>query len=51
MKKVSIIATLTLILNSCCYCVFQMPELYPIPEDWEFEDVCDGNADEVIPSK
>ena len=52
MKKVSIMATLATIafaLSSCCYCVFEMPELYPIPEDWELEEVCDADATEVIP--
>ena len=53
MKKVTIMATLATIalaLSSCCYCVFEVPELYPIPEDWELEEVCDADATEVIPS-
>lgn len=38
-----------LALNSCCYCVINVPELYPIPEEWELVEVCDGDATEVIP--
>lgn len=45
-----IFAGIALVLNSCCYCVIQVPELYPIPEDWELEEVCDADATEVIPS-
>lgn len=38
------------VFSSCCYCVINVPELYPIPEDWELVEVCDGDATEVIPT-
>lgn len=43
------LATIALALSSCCYCVINVPDLYPIPEDWELEEVCDADATEVIP--
>ena len=49
MKKFFSLAAVALILNSCCYCVVNVPELYPIPEEWELVEVCDGDATEVIP--
>lgn len=50
MKKLFSFAIIALVLNSCCYCIIQVPDLYPIPEDWELEEVCDADATEVIPS-
>ena len=50
MKKIFSFAIIALVLNSCCYCIIQVPDLYPIPEDWELEEVCDADATEVIPS-
>ena len=40
----------TFAMSSCCYCVIQVPGLYPIPEDWELIEICDGDTIEVIPS-
>lgn len=50
MKKIFSFAIIALVLNSCCYCIIQVPDLYPIPEEWELEEVCDADATEVIPS-
>ena len=47
MLKYITIGCLALSLNSCCYCVVQVPELYPIPEEWELVEDC-GDI-EVIP--
>lgn len=41
-----------LALSSCCVCVIQVPDLYPIPEEWELEELVeDCDATEVIPTK
>lgn len=48
MKKFLSLAAVAFVLNSCCYCVINVPDLYPIPEDWELEEVCDADATEVI---
>lgn len=50
MKKIFSFAIIALVLNSCCYCIIQVPDLYPIPQEWELEEVCDADATEVIPS-
>lgn len=47
--KLYLFGLAALTLNSCCYCVINVPELYPIPEEWELVEVCDGDATEVIP--
>ena len=44
-----IICATAVVLNSCCYCVIQVPDLYPIPYEWELELVEDCDATEVIP--
>lgn len=49
MKKIFSLVIPALVLNSCCYCIIQVPDLYPIPEDWELEMVEDCDATEVIP--
>lgn len=48
MKELFLI-TIALGLSSCCYCIIQVPDLYPIPEDWELEMVEDCGTTEVIP--
>lgn len=50
MKKFLSLTAAVVVLNSCCYCVINVPDLYPIPEDWELIEICDGDAIEVIPS-
>ena len=49
MLKYITLVCAALVLNSCCYCIIQVPDLYPIPEDWELEMVEDCDATEVIP--
>lgn len=49
--KLYLFGLAALVLNSCCYCIIDVPELYPIPEDWELEMVEDCDATEVIPTK
>jgi hypothetical protein len=49
MLKYITLACTALVLNSCCYCIIQVPDLYPIPEEWELEMVEDCDATEVIP--
>ena len=50
MLKYITFGCLALALSSCCYCVIQVPDLYPIPYEWELEMVEDCDATEVIPS-
>ena len=49
MLKYITLGCLALALSSCCYCVIQVPDLYPIPYKWELELVEDCDATEVIP--
>lgn len=30
-------------LSSCCYCIINVPELYPIPEEWELIEITDDS--------
>lgn len=49
MKELFLIA-IALGLSSCCYCIIQVPDLYPIPEDWELEELTEEcGTTEVIP--
>lgn len=56
MFKNIVIGCVSLVLSSCCYCVIQVPDLYPIPYEWELEEEWeviepeDCDATEVIPS-
>ena len=44
-----IICATAVVLNSCCYCVIQVPDLYPIPYEWELVEVEDCDATDIIP--
>ena len=49
MLKHIALATFAIVLNSCCYCIVQVPPVWEPPMDWELELVEDCDATEVIP--
>lgn len=50
MKELFLI-TIALGLSSCCYCIIQVPDLYPIPEDWELEELTEECGTIEVSSK
>lgn len=47
-KNILFLATAILGLNSCCYCVINMPDPYYIPEECELVEYCDTDPEVIV---